>query len=170
ADVANPCNTPHVCTGLLKRSFEFAPKSVLPNGRAVATLITEGTSKSYPSGTAVQAFIDETLNLADGRVIIDPPFATDLIVYRNFAGDAGVADFHLSPTSQAAAYTLRDGVDHIKVVDYPGRIDRGALIGSEGGRVAGDGSISIDIPSGATAEALHATVASISDLSQLPSR
>ena len=45
--------------------------------------------------------------------------------------------------------TLRDGVDHIRITDYPGRIDRGSLIGAEGGRVT-DEMVSIDIPTGAT--------------------
>ena len=166
AGVVNPCtSTPDVCR-MTSKSFDFTPKSVLPSGRAVANLIVDGVAKSFPSGTAVQAFIDEQLNLADGRVVIDPPFATDLLIYRNFAGDSGIADFHLSPTTQAAALTLRDGNDHIRVVDYPGRIDRGALIGSEGGRVPGDDGITIDIPTGATTEPLHASASTITDLAQ----
>jgi RHS repeat-associated protein len=160
--VANPCTaTPTVCQ-LKSLSFVLDPSSVLPSGRTVARLTTDGATGAYPSGTAVQAYIDEQLNLADGRVLVDPPFATDLLVYRSLAGDAGLADFHLSPTSQAAAVTLRDGVDHIRVVDYPGRIDRGALIGSGGGRVPGDDTVTIDVPTGATVEALHASVASLS--------
>ncbi len=168
AGVANPCTveaTADACR-MTSKNFEFSPKQVVPSGRAVANLITDGVAKSFPSGTAVEAFIDEQLNLADGRVIIDPPFATDLLIYRNYAGDSGIADFHLSPTITAAQNTLRDGVDHIRVVDYPGRIDRGSLIGSEGGRVPGDDGITIDIPTGATTEALHATASTISDLSQ----
>jgi len=169
AGVANPCtNTPDVCR-MTSKSFDFTPKSVLPSGRAVANLVVDGVARSFPSGTAVQAFIDEQLNLADGRVVIDPPFATDLLIYRNFAGDSGLADFHLSPTTQAAALTLRDGNDHIRVVDYPGRIDRGALIGSEGGRVPGDDGITIDIPTGATTEPLHASASTITDLAQFAS-
>jgi RHS repeat-associated protein len=158
--VPNPCTaTPDVCS-LTKRDFVLDPPAVTPSGFTTATLTTDG-ARGYPSGTAVQAYIDEQLNLADGRVLVDPPFATDLLVYRTLAGDAGQAVFHLAPTSQAAAVTLRDGVDHIRVVDYPGRIDRGALIGSEGGRVPGDDTVSIDIPTGATAEPLHAAVASM---------
>ncbi|MEO8033986.1 MAG: Ig-like domain-containing protein, partial [Acidobacteriota bacterium] len=156
--VANPCAaSPAVCR-LTSRRFTLDPTSVLPNGRTTATLVTEGAVTSYPSGTAVQAYIDQQLNLVDGRVLVDPPFATDLLVYRGLAGDTAAAVFHLAPTSQAAALTLRDGVDHIRVVDYPGRIDRGSLIGSEGGRIPGDDSVSIDLPAGATTEALHASV------------
>jgi RHS repeat-associated protein len=156
--VANPCGAnPDVCR-LTKKTFTIDPPTVAPNGRATATLVTIGTDKTYPSGTAVQAYIDEQLNLADGSVRIDPPFATDLLMYRAIGGDSASAVFHIAPTSEAAAVTLRDGVDHIRVVDYPGRIDRGALIGAEGGRVPGDDSVSIDIPVGATTDALHAAV------------
>ncbi|MFP5246547.1 MAG: Ig-like domain-containing protein, partial [Thermoanaerobaculia bacterium] len=162
--VANPCATaPETCT-LTKRSFVLDPPTVLPSGRTVATLTTEGATQTYPSGTAVQAFIDEQLNLADGRVLVDPPFATDLLIYRNLDGTLGTADFHLAPTPQAAAVILRDGVDHIRVVDYPGRIDRGTLVGADGGRVPGDGVVSLDIPSGAAVEPLHASVVSMSDV------
>lgn len=156
--VANPCtNTPDVCR-LTRKTFTLDPPSVTPSQRATATLVTDGTDKSYPSGTAVQAYIDEQLNLADGTVSNTAPFATDLLMYRSPAGDTGNAVFHVAPSSTAASVTLRDGVDHIRVVDYPGRIDRGALIGGEGGRVPGDDMISIDIPTGATAEPIHASV------------
>ncbi|HEY6213805.1 MAG TPA: Ig-like domain-containing protein, partial [Vicinamibacterales bacterium] len=157
----NPCiATPDTCK-LTGKSFTLDPKAVLPSGRTVATLVTDG-AKPYPSGTAVQAFIDEQLNLADGRTLVDPPFATDLLIYRTLAGNEGVADFHLAPTAQATAVMLRDGVDHIRIVDYPGRIDRGTLLGAEGGRVPGDDGVTVDVPAGATAEPLHASAASLS--------
>ncbi len=146
----------------MSRSFVLTPSTVLPSGATSAILTTDG-SLPYPSGTPVQAFIDEELNFADGRLILDPPFATDLLVYRTLDGASGIVSFRLSPTVQATTATLRDGTDHIRIVDYPGRIDRGAMIGSEGGRLAGgDDAISIDLPAGATTEALRASVAPIS--------
>jgi len=164
--VVNPCT---VCT-MTSRGFTLDPATILPNGFTTATLRTD-PAPAYPSGTAVQAYVDEQLNLADGRVILDPPFATDLLIYRSLTNDAGVAVFHLAPTTTAAAETLRDGVDHIRIVDYPGRVDRGSLIGAEGGRVAGDGGVAIDIPAGATAQPVHATVTSFgaSDLAAVGS-
>ncbi|HEX7808903.1 MAG TPA: Ig-like domain-containing protein, partial [Thermoanaerobaculia bacterium] len=74
---------------------------------------------------------------------------------------AGVADFHLAPSAQATTVMLRDGIERVRIVDYPGRIDRGSLVGAEGGRVPGDGSVTIDIPAGATTEALHATTSAL---------
>ena len=156
--VPNPCGgTPSVCVPTSK-GFNIDPPSVAPTGRATATLITDGTDKSYPSGTAVQAFIDEQLNLANGTVSNGAPFATDLLLYRAPSGATATALFHVAPSSDAASAVLRDGVDHVRIVDYPGRIDRGTLIGSEGGRVPGDDTISITLPEGATTDALHATV------------
>ncbi|MEO8381785.1 MAG: Ig-like domain-containing protein, partial [Acidobacteriota bacterium] len=159
--VIDRCLTEPARCSLRSRSFTLEPNTILPNGRAVATLTTEGAAEVYPSGTAVQAYIDEQLNLSDGRVLVDPPFATDLLLYRTFAGDAAVADFHLAPTPQAAAVLLRDGVEHVRFVEYPGRIDRGTLLGAEGGRVPGDGGVTIDVPGGATPEPLHASATTI---------
>jgi RHS repeat-associated protein len=161
--VVDPCVEQRALCALTGRSFTLEPRAILPNGRAVATLITEGASQIYPSGTAVQATIDEQLNLADGRVLADPPFATDLLLYRTLAGDTAFADFHLAPTPQAAAVTLRDGVERIRIVEYPGRLDRGTLLGSEGGRIPGDGRVTIDVPTGAAPEPLHASSASLPD-------
>lgn len=158
----NVCGTDPTQCQLAGEDFKLDPQKVLPSGVTTATLITKG-DKSYPSGTAVQAFIDEQLNLADGRVLYDPPFATDLLIYRKLDGTKGVADFHLSPSAQAVGVILRDGVDRIRVVDYPGRLDRGTLIGAEGGRVPGDDGVTLEIPAGATTEPLHASVSSIAE-------
>jgi RHS repeat-associated protein len=168
--VANPCSASADACAMRQTSFPINPTAVLPNQRATATLVTDN-NKPYPSGTAVQAYIDEELHLADGRVVVDPPFATDLLIYRNPAGDAGSATFHIAPSSQAATVTLRDGVDHIRVVDYPGRIDRGTLVGAEGGRIPGDEFLSIDVPAGATTEAIHASSRALTttELSAIPS-
>ncbi|PYQ56602.1 MAG: hypothetical protein DMF58_20295, partial [Acidobacteria bacterium] len=94
----------------------------------------------------------------------DPPFTTDLLLYRTPAGDSATAVFHLAPSAQASAVTLRDGVDHIRITDYPGRIDRGSLIGAEGGRVSNE-MVSIDIPTGATLDPIHAALVPITDFS-----
>jgi RHS repeat-associated protein len=148
---------------LVKRDFTLDPPIVLPSGRTVATLRIEGSGGvSFPSGTAVQAYIDEELRLADGSRLLDPPFATDLLLYRTLAGDLGVADFHLAPSPKASEVILEMGVDHIRVFPYPGRLDRGTLIGSEGGRVPADDKVSVEIASGAVAEPLRATAMSLS--------
>src|SRR5207248_470229 len=131
--VPNPCTASPAECRMTAKTFAFTPPSVAPTEKSVATLITTEDGKSYPSGTAVQAYIDEQLNFADGSVRTDAPFATDLLIYRNLAGSAGQAVFGLSPTTAAASGTLRDGADHVRVVDYPGRIDRGALIRPEAG-------------------------------------
>jgi len=153
---------PEEPAALVSRSFTLDPPIVLPNGRAVATLEIEGAgSATFPSGTAVQAYIDEELRLADGSRLLDPPFATDLLLYRNLAGAIGTAGFHLAPSPRAAQVILEVGFDHIRVVPYPGRLDRGTLVGSEGGRIPGDDRIAIDIPDGATPEPLRATALSL---------
>jgi RHS repeat-associated protein len=146
---------------LVRQDFQLDPPIVLPTGRTVATLRIKGAGSLFPSGTAVQAYIDEELKLADGSSLLDPPFATDLLLYRTLTGDLGVADFHLAPSPRAAEVILEVGVDRIRVFPYPGRLDRGTLIGPEGGRVPADDKVAIEIATGAVAEPLRATATSL---------
>ncbi|MBI1906660.1 MAG: Ig-like domain-containing protein, partial [Rhodocyclales bacterium] len=167
--VADPCATPNACSPLTKESFTLNPAVVAPDQRTTATLSADsvlGTQYSSlpPSGTAVQAYIDEELTLSDGSTITDPPFATDLILYRELDGAPAVATFHLAPSKRATEVFLQVGWEHIRVHPYPGRLDRGTLIGNEGGRVPGDGSVTVDIPAGATPEPVRAEVHPIADL------
>ena len=103
----------------------------------------------------------EYVRLADGSRLLDPPFATDLLLYRNLSGDLGIADFHLAPSAKAAQVILEVGFDHIRILPYPGRLDRGTLIGSEGGRVPADDKVAIEIPTGSVPEPLRATATSL---------
>jgi RHS repeat-associated protein len=164
--VADPCleeTTP--CAPLAaKEALHLEPPVVLPTQRTVATLRIEGAGASrFPSGTAVQAYVDEELRLADGTRDVVAPFATDLLLYRNLTGDTGEAVFHLAPSARASEVVLEVGYDHIRILPYPERLDRGALIGPEGGRVAGDDRVAVEIPAGATTEALKAAATSITD-------
>ncbi len=152
---------PAASAPLVSRAFTLDPPVVLPNGRTVAALRIEGAGANFPSGTAVQAYIDEELHLADGSRLSDPPFATDLLLYRSLDGTLGTADFHLAPSPRAAKVILEIGFDHIRVVPYPGRLDRGTLVGSEGGPIPGDDRIAVDIPAGAAPEPLRAAAVSL---------
>ncbi|MGK2859052.1 MAG: Ig-like domain-containing protein, partial [Thermoanaerobaculia bacterium] len=169
AGVADPCAVPGACGALTKESFELNPTTVMPDQRTIATLrvTAVAAASAFPSGTAVQAAIDEELHLADGTVLTDAPFAADLLLYRTLGGETGVAAFHLAPSKRATEVFLEVGWEHITISAYPGRLDRGTLIGTEGGRVPGDGSVAIDIPEGATPEPLHATVRTL-DANELP--
>ncbi|MFL6245995.1 MAG: Ig-like domain-containing protein, partial [Thermoanaerobaculia bacterium] len=165
--VADPCaaTSPSPCAPLAaKNALHLDPPAVLPTQRTVATLTIEGSGTSlFPSGTAVQAYVDEELRLADGTRDVVAPFATDLLLYRNLAGDVGEAVFHLAPSARASQVALEVGYDHIRIVPYPERLDRGTLIGPEGGRVPADDSVAVEIPAGATTDALHAIAVSIKD-------
>ncbi len=170
--VTDPCVTADTCGPLTKQTFTLNPRVVMPEQRTTATLEADSVlSTQYaalpPSGTAVQAYIDEELTLADGSTITDPPFATDLILYRELDGAPAAATFHLAPSKRATEVFLQVGWEHIRIHAYPGRLDRGTLIGNEGGRVPGDGSVTVDIPAGATPEPVHATVSTL-PASELP--
>jgi len=162
--VADPCATDTCPPLAAKNALALDPPAVLPTQRTVATLDIHGSGEAkFPSGTAVQAYVDEELHLADGTRDVVSPFVTDLLLYRNLAGDTGVAEFHLAPSTRAAEVVLEVGYDHIRIVPYPERVDRGALIGPEGGRVPADDLVSVEIPAAATTEALKATATSIRD-------
>ncbi|HYI12031.1 MAG TPA: Ig-like domain-containing protein [Thermoanaerobaculia bacterium] len=165
--IADPC-AGGTCPAMVARSFPLSPEVVLPTGSTVATLNIDGAAAHlYPSGTAVQAYIDEELRLADGGRELDPPFATDLLLYRDLAGNTGIATFNLAPSPRAAEVFLEVGFDHIRILPYPGRLDRGTLIGPEGGRVPADDKVSVEIPTGATQDALRATASSLADPTSL---
>ena len=164
--VIDPCiNATTPCPPLAaKETLKLDPPVVLPSQRTVATLRIEGANASiFPSGTAVQAYVDEELRLADGTRDVVAPFATDLLLYRTLTGDVAEAEFHLAPSARASEVVLEVGYDHIRILPYPERLDRGTLIGQEGGRVPADDRVSIDIPAGATAEPLRANATSITD-------
>jgi RHS repeat-associated protein len=161
--VADPC-ADGTCPAMSARSFPLSPDVVLPTGSTVATLNIDGSAAHrFPSGTAVQAYIDEELRLADGGRELPTPFATDLLLYRDLAGNDGVAAFNLAPSPRAAEVFLEVGFDHIRILPYPGRLDRGTLIGPEGGRVPADDKVAVEIPTGATQDALRATASSLAD-------
>ena len=171
AGVADSCAAPGACGPLTKESFVLDPAMVLPDQRTTATLRVDSVlvapySALFPSGTAVQASIDEELHLADGAVLTDAPFAADLLLYRTLGGELGEAVFYLAPSKRATEVFLEVGWENIKINPYPGRLDRGTLIGSEGGRVPGDGSVTVDIPAGATPEPVRAVVRPIASLDE----
>ncbi|MCU1347124.1 MAG: hypothetical protein JWO56_154, partial [Acidobacteria bacterium] len=173
AGVTDPCAS-RACAPLEVSSFPLEPSIVLPNGRTAATLIVNGapvvavptSTNLYPSGTAVQAFVNEELRLTDGSVDLSQPFSTDLVLYRSLNGTQAKADFHLAPSARAATVPLQVGFDHIQVFPYPGRLDRGTLVGPAGGPIPSDDRVQVELPTGAAPAALHATATSIDNLSQ----
>lgn len=158
AGVTDPC-TSAACT-LTASDLKLSPAIVPPNGRTVATLLMDGAA-AYPSGTAVQAFVNEDLTLVDGSVESSQPFSTDLVLYRSLGGSGASAAFHLAPSARAADVPLKVGFDHIQVVPYPGRLDRGTIVGPAGGPIPADDRIRVDLPTGAAAGALHASAQSL---------
>jgi RHS repeat-associated protein len=147
----------------VSKPFSLNPAIVLPNGSSVATLFIDIAGNPFPSGTAVNALVNEELRLVGGGITTDLPFSTDLVLYRVLSGAEAVADFKLAPSEQAAKVPLQIGFDHIQIFPYPGRLDRGTLVGPSGGRVPSDANVQVDIPTSATSVPLHATAKSITD-------
>ena len=171
--VADPCAA-GTCPPFTAKPFTLNPPIVAPNQRTVATLVIDGSATAapqFPSGTAIDALVNEELRLVDGSILTDQPFSADLILYRSLDTKSATADFHLAPSAKASQVTLQIGFDHIQILPYPGRLDRGTLIGPAGGRVPSDEQVQINIPTGAAAQALHATASSMTtnDLAQFGS-
>jgi len=171
--VADPCASA-ACPAFRANSFNLVPPVVTPSQRTVATLVIDGTATTppqFPSGTAIDALVNEELRLVDGSIVTDQPFSTDLILYRSLDTKTATADFHLAPSANAGRVTLQIGFDHIQILPYPGRLDRGTLIGPAGGRVPSDEQVQVNIPEGAATDALHATAKSMTttDLAQFGS-
>ncbi|HEV8433415.1 MAG TPA: Ig-like domain-containing protein, partial [Thermoanaerobaculia bacterium] len=171
--VADPCAS-GACPAFMAKSFTLNPAIVTPTQRTVATLLIDSsntTPPAFPSGTAIDALVNEELRLVDGSILTDQPFSTDLLLYRSLDSKSAIADFHLAPSTNASQPTLQIGFDHIQILPYPGRLDRGTLIGPAGGHVPSDEQVQVDIPTGATSDALHAAAASMSsaDLQQFGS-
>jgi RHS repeat-associated protein len=152
---------------LVAKSFTLDPPVITPTGRTVATLIIDGSTNPFPSGTAIEAFIEEELRRVDGTRVSDTPFVTDLILYRDLTGIDGVAAFHLAPSIRATEGILEVGFEHIRIQPYSRPLVRGTLIGAEGGRVPSDGSVSIDIEPGSTWDVLRTSVEAIDTFPQI---
>ncbi len=172
--VTDPCLTTACAPLTAKAPLSLNPSIILPTERSVATLVmnaavaSSGPTNLYPSGTAVQAYVNEELRLVNGTVAGNQPFSADLILYRSLAGDTATADFHIAPSADAARLQLQTGFEHLQVFPYPGRLDRGTLVGPAGGQVPSDETVQVAIPSGATPAPVHATTTSMKT-SDLPS-
>ncbi|HVR43606.1 MAG TPA: Ig-like domain-containing protein [Thermoanaerobaculia bacterium] len=151
---------PDPCPPLTALGFTLDPAVVLPSGSSVATLTIDGAIP-FPSGTAVQAWIAEELQLADGSTLLDAPFATDLLLHRDLSGDPARAIFRIAPSPRAAEVLLQVGWERLRVLPYPGRLARGTLVGPEGGRIPSDAEVVVEIAAGATNETIRAAASSL---------
>ncbi len=146
------------------------PPIVTPTGRSRARVVTRSADGAtpWPSGLAVQAFLEETLILAAGQgQVLEAPFAADIVLYQprlspaeqgaNLSGSAGAAEFMVSPSPRAAQVLLDVGYEDVRIYPFPESVERGPVVGPSGGTVGQADGLELIIPEGALSAEIVAT-------------
>ncbi|MCP4571836.1 MAG: hypothetical protein GY838_05740, partial [bacterium] len=106
----------------LEAELSLDPPVVLATGNATARVVARSVDRTtaWPSGLAVQVYLEEKLILAGGAgQLLEAPFSADLVLYHprldpaeqgsNTIGSAGVLEFKVSPSERAAQVLLDVG-------------------------------------------------------------
>ena len=166
----------------LDADLTLDPPVVGPTGRSRARVVArsaDGTS-AWPSGLAVQVYLEERLVLSGGGEVLEAPFAADLVLYhpRLTAAEqggaaeraAGAMEFTVSPSPRAAQVLLEVGWENIRLFPFPEEVERGAVVGPDGGTVASPEGVELTIPEGALGAKVPvaATLLTTAELAELP--
>jgi len=122
------------------------PPEILPMAISTAT-VTVATENQTPSGLPVEARLDEALHLVDGRLVVLPPAATDLVLYRRDSGM--VARFGVGASVLARQLALDQGVKDVHIAELDQTVRTESLIGPAGGSVLTSDGLGLDVPAGA---------------------
>ncbi|MEO6325293.1 MAG: Ig-like domain-containing protein, partial [Thermoanaerobaculia bacterium] len=140
------------------------PPVVAPTSRSTATVVarTSDSTTPWPSGLAVQAYLDEKLILAGGGELFESPFTADLVLYHppltvTEQGSAtpaavGAMSFRVSPSPRAAQVVLESGVDNVRLFPFPEQLDRGSVLGPSGGSIVSPDGVEVVLAEGALAQ------------------
>ncbi|MFI5168174.1 MAG: Ig-like domain-containing protein, partial [Thermoanaerobaculales bacterium] len=156
--------SPPASVSPMSATLQLNPAVVPPTGRSTARVVAQSADgvTAWPSGIAVQAYLEERLDLADGSELLEAPFSTDLVLYHprlsggeqgtSAVGSAGAMEFHVSPSPRAAQVLLNVGWENITVYPFPEQIERGQVLGPAGGSVASPDGVELFLPEGALSE------------------
>ncbi|HKV12058.1 MAG TPA: polymorphic toxin-type HINT domain-containing protein [Thermoanaerobaculia bacterium] len=158
------------------------PPVVGPTGRSKARVVARSAdgATAWPSGLAVQAYLEERLVLTGGGEVLEAPFSADLVLYHPelseaeqgsaAPGAAGAMEFMVSPSPRAAQVLLEVGWENIRLFPFPEEVERGPLVGPDGGTVDTPEGVELSIPEGALGAKVPvaATLLSASELAALP--
>lgn len=166
----------------LTAAIGLDPAIVSPTGRATARVVaksSDGTTP-WPSGLAVQAYLDEKLILAGGGELYEAPFSSDLVLYHpplaaadlgNTApGAAGSLTFRISPSPRAAQVLLDTGYENVRLFPFTEQLERGQVLGPAGGSVSSADGVELFVPESGLAQktVVRARLLSSSEFSALP--
>ncbi len=177
AGVERPAEVPDLAADLT-----LNPPVVGPTGRSRARVVARSAdgASAWPSGLAVQAYLEERLVLSGGGEVLEAPFAADLVLYhprlsaaeRDGAAEraAGAMEFTVSPSQRAAQVLLEVGWENIRLFPFPEEVERGAVVGPDGGTVASPEGVELTIPEGALGAKVpvSATLLTTAELAALP--
>ncbi len=146
----------------LTADLSLDPSVVPPTGRSRARVVARSADGAtpWPSGLAVQAYLDEKLVLAGGGgQLLEAPFSADLLLYHPHlsaseaggaaAGAAGAMEFMVSPSPRAAQVLLDVGYENIRLFPFPEDVERGPVVGPTGGTIETPEGVVLEVPEGA---------------------
>jgi len=155
--VDSPSTTPDLTADLT-----LDPPVVPPTGRSRARVIARSADgvTPWPSGLAVQAYLEEKLILAGGGgQVLEAPFSVDLVLYHPGLdateragaepGAAGAMEFAVSPSPRAAQVLLDVGYENLRVFPFPEEVEREPVVGPTGGTVESAEGVELVVPEGA---------------------
>ncbi|NOZ79671.1 MAG: hypothetical protein GXP48_10930, partial [Acidobacteria bacterium] len=132
--------------GTMTAALALNPAEILPTGVSTAT-VTVATDNPAPSGLPVEARLDEALHLVDGRLVVLPPAATDLVLYHRDSGM--VARFGVGASELARQLALDQGVKDVHISELDQTVRTESLLGPAGGSVLTGDGLGLDVPAGA---------------------
>ncbi len=146
----------------LEADLTLDPPVVSPTGRSRARVVARSLDGStpWPSGTGVQAYLEEKLVLAGGGgQLLEAPFSADLVLYHPrltdtelagaAPGAAGAVEFVVSPSPRAAQVLLEVGYENIRLFPFPEEVEREPVVGPTGGSVESPEGVVLEVPEGA---------------------
>ncbi len=139
ADAADP--------GEMTATLQLDPPVILPMETSLAT-VTAVPTATAPSGHPVEARLDEVLHVVGGGVLVTPPVAIDLFLYRQ-PDDTLAARFDLGASDAARRIALDEGVKTINIRTLPDEVRTQDLVGPAGADVLSPEGIGLHVPEGA---------------------
>ncbi len=123
------------------------PPVILPMETSLATVVADPETIT-PSGHPVEARLDEVLHVVDGGVLVAPPVAIDLFLYRQ-PDDTLAATFGLGASETARRIALDAGVKTINIRTLPDEVRTQDLVGPDGAGLSSPDGIGLVVPPGA---------------------
>ncbi len=121
------------------------PPSVPPSGGTAMATLAVNSSVPLPSGTVIQANVQETYTLASGKQLSDALRTEDILFYQFLApsGAAAAANFPVTPSQTFLAEQLSSGDVHLDILSGRESV-RGQVGGYDAATVTGgDATLSV---------------------------